>query len=150
MLWCHVLFCLATTDLRADVGKGRAFPPRLQRRRTPPFGQGRMPCPTFVEQTPSCCFAAPPPSSGPPILSLLFARKPVAAEHYRLKWLFPNILSVLPEGCFVAQKVVFRSPVPAKWRFVARQSYFHGTVPAKWCFIVQERAFGTLRADWRC
>lgn len=47
--------CPDLTNLRADVGKGRACQSRLRRRRTPPFGQGFLPCPTFVEQTPSLC-----------------------------------------------------------------------------------------------
>ena len=50
-----------------------------------------MPCPTFVEQTPSCCFAAPPPSSGPPILPLLFARMSVAAGTLSAKVPLTNI-----------------------------------------------------------
>ncbi len=45
-----------------------------------------------VGQTPSYCFAVPPPSSGPLVLSLLFARKPVGAGHSRFGQPSPNIL----------------------------------------------------------
>ena len=70
--------CLATTGLRADVGKGRAYPTRLL------DGELLLLVSAYalsnvVGQTPSFCFAAPPPSSGPLVLSLLFARKPAAA-----------------------------------------------------------------------
>ena len=43
------------------------------------FWSGQNALSNVVGQTPSYCFAAPPPSSGPLVLSLLFARKPVAA-----------------------------------------------------------------------
>ena len=62
--------CPATTGLRSDVGKGRACPTRLLRRRTPPFGQGRMPCPTSSDR-----------------------RRPSASQHRRprrARWSFPS------------------------------------------------------------
>ena len=99
-------FCPATAGLRADVGTGRACPPRLQRRRTPPFGQGRMPCPTSSDR-----------------------RRPTASQYRRprrARWSFPSYspeslsghgtlgsgnlrqipFPVLQEGCFVARHVV--------------------------------------------
>ena len=43
------------------------------------FWSGQNALSNVVGQTPSFCFAEPLPSSGPLVLSLLFARKPVAA-----------------------------------------------------------------------
>ena len=56
------------------------------------FWSGQNALSNVVGQTPSFCFAEPLPSSGPLVLSLLFARKPVAAQHYRFAQPSPNIL----------------------------------------------------------
>ena len=71
-------FCRATTGLRADVGKGRACPPRLLDGELLLLVRA-IALSNVVGQTPSFCFAEPPPSAGPLVLSLLFARKPVTA-----------------------------------------------------------------------
>ena len=76
-------FCPDATGLRADVGKGRACPPR--------WLDGELLLLVRAE-CPVQCFAEPLPSSGPLVLSLLFARKPVAAQHYRFAQPSPNIL----------------------------------------------------------
>ncbi len=72
-------FCPDATGLRADVGKGRACPPR--------WLDGELLLLVRAE-----CPVQPLPSSGPLVLSLLFARKPVAAQHYRFAQPSPNIL----------------------------------------------------------
>ena len=69
-----------------------------------------------VGQTPSFCFAVPPPSSGPLVLSLLFARKPVGAWHSRFGQPSPNILPRATRRVF---RSTARRSVPAIGRFVA-------------------------------
>ena len=83
--------CTAITGLRADVGKGRACPTRLLDGELLLLVRAYA-LSNVVGQTPSYCFAVPPPSSGPLVLSLLFARKPVGAWHSRFGQPSPNIL----------------------------------------------------------
>ena len=121
-------FCPAPTGLRADVGKGRACPSRLQRRRTPPFSQGILPCPTPSDR-----------------------RRSSASQHRRprrARWSFPSYspespsrhstigsrnsrqisFPVLLEGCCVARQGCFDAPVLPGGCFVARPADFSDIV----------------------
>ena len=98
----------ATAGLRADVGKGRACPTRLLDGELLLLVRAYA-LSNVVGQTPSYCFAVPPPSSGPLVLSLLFAqslsRHSTHGSRNRRQISFsvpPEVTFVVQEGCFVA------------------------------------------------